>query len=78
MIRNYFWDIVESGYEEPEDWNDLQGNDRRIKKEAEKKYAMTLFHIQMALDKSLFPRIVDAQKTKNSWKTLKDAYHDND
>lgn len=53
-------------------------NERRLKKEVEKKNAMALFHIQMALEKSFFPRIVDAEMTKGAWKTLKDAYHGND
>ena len=77
FIGKDFWEIVESGYEEPTDWNTLQPNDRRLKKEVEKKNAMPLFHIQMALEKSLFPRIVDAQTTKEVWMTLKDACHGN-
>ena len=78
LIGKDFWEIVESGYEEPADWNTLQPNDRRLKKEAEKKNTMALFHTQMALEKSLFPKIVDAQTTKEAWKTLKDAYHRNE
>ena len=55
FIGKDFWEIIESGYEEPTDWNTLQPNDRRLKKEVEKKNAMALFHIQMVLEKSLFP-----------------------
>lgn len=78
MIDKYFWDIFESGYEEPKDWNGIKGNDRRIKKKSEKKNAMDLFHIQMALNKILFPRIIDALTKKHAWKTLRYAYHGND
>lgn len=45
--RKKIWDIVELGYEDPKDWNDLQGNDRRIKKEAENKNSMALFHVHI-------------------------------
>ena len=57
FIGKDLWEIVESGYEEPADWNALTANERTTRKEARKKNAQALFHIQIALDKSLFPRI---------------------
>ena len=59
-IGKYFSHIFESGCEDLEKWEDLQCNEMRIKKEAIKKNAMALFYIQIALEKSLFPRIIDA------------------
>lgn len=71
FIGKDFFELIESRYEDPENWDDLQGNEMRIKKEAKKENAMTIFHIQMALDKSLFLRIFYAQTTKEAQKTPK-------
>jgi hypothetical protein len=59
LIRKDLWEIVEMGYAKPGDWTTL--NDRVAKKEFRKKNAQALFHIQIALDKNLFPRIVGAK-----------------
>jgi hypothetical protein len=54
------------GYVEPEDWTTLNANDRVAKKESRRKNAQALFHIQIALDKSLFPRITGAKTTTDA------------
>ena len=64
FIGKDFLEIVESGYEEPADWNTLQPNDRRLKKEAEKKNAMALFHIQMLLIRACFPELLMHRQQK--------------
>eukprot|EP00253_Pinus_taeda_P005517 PITA_05517 len=78
LIGKDLWEILESGYEEPTDWNSLTANERTTRKEARKKNAQALFHIQIALDKSLFPRISGAKTTKVAWETLQEAYQGSD
>eukprot|EP00253_Pinus_taeda_P009270 PITA_09270 len=78
LIGNDLWEIVESGYEEPTYWNALIANERTTRKEARKKNAQALFHIQIALDKSLFPRISGAKTAKAAWETLQEAYQGSD
>ena len=72
------WEIFESGYDEPDDWNALTANERPTRKESRKKSAQALFHIQVALDKSLFPWISGATTAKYAWKTLQEAYQGSD
>eukprot|EP00253_Pinus_taeda_P017610 PITA_17610 len=74
FIGKDLWEIVESGYEEPADWNARTTNERTTRKEERKKNAQALFHIQIALDKSLFPRISGAKTAKATWETLQEAY----
>ena len=61
LIRKDLWEIVETGYAEPEDWTTLNANDRVSKKESRRKNAQALFHIQIYLDKSLFSIIACAK-----------------
>ena len=70
LIGKDLWEIVETGYAEPEDWTTLNANDRVAKKESRRKNVQALFHIQIALDKSLFPRIASAKRTKDASNTL--------
>jgi hypothetical protein len=78
LIGKDLWEIVETGYAEPKDWTTLNANDRVAKKESRRKNAQALFHIQIALDKSLFPRIASAKTTVDAWKTLQEAYQGSD
>ena len=78
LIGKDLWEIVETGYAEPEDWTTLNANDRVAKKESRRKNAQALFHIQIALDKSLFPRIAGAKTVADAWKTLQEAYQGSD
>ena len=78
LIGKYLWEIFELDYEEPTDWNALTSNERTTRKEARKKNAQALFHIQIALDKSLFPRISGAKTAKAAWETLQEAYQGSD
>eukprot|EP00253_Pinus_taeda_P009494 PITA_09494 len=78
LIGKDLWEIVESGYEEPTDWNALTANERTTRKEARKKNAQALFHIQIALDKSLFPRISGEKTAKATTETLQEAYQGSD
>ena len=64
LFGKQLWDNVESGYYEQDYWNSLTTNERRTIKEARKNNSQALFHIQIPLDKSLFPRILE-KKTAN-------------
>jgi hypothetical protein len=66
LIGKDLWEIVEMGYAEPEDWTTLTANDRVAKNESRKKNAQDLFHIQIALDKILFPRITGAKTAEDA------------
>lgn len=44
LIGKGLWDIIEEGYNEPQDWNALQGNDKNVKKEAQRR-TLLLFTI---------------------------------
>ena len=66
------------GYAKPEDWTTLNANDRVAKKESIRKNAQALFHIQIALDKILFPRIAGAKTAADAQKTLQEAYQGSD
>lgn len=66
MTEKYIWDIVEFGYDEPADWNSFPQNDREAKKQAKKMNSLALYHIHLALNKSLFHQIADARITKDA------------
>ena len=74
LIGKGFWEIVEDGYDEPTDWTTLQGANRTSRREAQKKNSYALYHLQMVMDKSIFPRIASCTTTKDAWKALKDGY----
>jgi hypothetical protein len=67
-----------NGLCKPEYWTTLNTNDRVAKKESKRKNAQALFHIQIALDKSLFPRIAGAKTATDAWRTLQEAYQCSD
>ena len=65
------WDLVESGYTEP-DPAPAQPNQQL--KETRKKDAKALFLIQSALDDEIFPRIAAATTAHGAWETLKKEF----
>jgi hypothetical protein len=71
FIGKDLWEIVETGYAEPEDWTTLTANDRVAKNESRRKNAQALFHIHIALDKILFPRIAGAKTTTDAGRLYK-------
>jgi hypothetical protein len=71
FIGKDLWDIVEMAYTEPEDWTTLTANDRVAKKESRRKNAQALFHIHIALDRILLPRIAGANTTTDAGRLYK-------
>jgi len=59
-----------NSYDEPSDWNASQGDDKNYKREAQKKNSCALYHLQMAMEKSIFPRIASCTSAKDAWKAL--------
>jgi hypothetical protein len=58
--------IVETCYVDPEDWTTHTANGRVSKMKSILKNAQSLFHIQIAIDKILFPRITGVKKTEDA------------
>lgn len=73
LMDKYLWDIVEDGYLEPVDWS-LLTDAAKIIKEEQKKNCLTLYHLQSALDKSIFPRIAGCKSATEAWKALQEGY----
>jgi hypothetical protein len=71
FIGKDLWEIVEMGYAKTEDWTTLTTNDRVAMKEYRRKNAQALFHIHIAFDKILFPRIAGAKTTTDARRLYK-------
>lgn len=69
------WDLVENGFSDFE-FQDvrLTAAQRTELKENKKKDAKALFYIQSALDETIFPRILGAEKPKEAWDMLKNGF----
>ena len=65
------WDIVETGYTEPEEAPAVPSQQLR---ENRNKDAKALFFIQLAVDDEIFPRIADSTTSNMAWNTLKQEY----
>lgn len=65
------WDLVESGYEEPEEPPEVP--DKKLR-DNRKLNAKALFIIQSAVDDDIFPRISTAKMAKEAWEILKMEY----
>ena len=68
LIGKGFLEIVEDGYDEPTDWTTLQRANRISRREAQKKNSFALYHLQMVMDKSIFPRKALFTLAKDAWK----------
>ena len=69
--------MVEKGFTEPPNqatYNALSQAQNDILKENKKKDAKALFLIQQAMEKSIFPWVTIATRSKHVWDTLKNSY----
>ena len=73
FIEKYLWKIIEICYAEPGCWTTPTNNDR-VAKETKKKYDQALSHVQIVLNKILFPRIVGGNMDEDSWKALQESH----
>ncbi|KAI0510499.1 hypothetical protein KFK09_011101 [Dendrobium nobile] len=72
------WEIVESGFQEPEVERDLNQRLLQELKENRKKDRKALFFIYQAVDEIIFERISTAKTAKEAWDTLHASYKGDD
>ena len=71
FISQDLWDLIEEGYEQPEDLSTLT----IVKlKEYKQRDARALLFIQQGVSKTIFPRISGATKYKEAWEILKKQF----
>jgi len=71
------WEIVEDGFEEPADENEfnrLTPAEKDLLKSNMKKYSKARVLLYLAVDQSVFPRLVAAKTSNEAWQTLKTSY----
>ncbi|XP_073103322.1 uncharacterized protein [Elaeis guineensis] len=79
FLSHDLWELVESGYAEPNDGGvNLFAHQRNELKENRKKDSKALLVIQQAVDESIFSRIVAATKSQKAWMILEKEYQGSD
>lgn len=71
------WDIVESGYREPEDTTAeaaLPNAEKTALKESQKKDNKALYTIFQGVDESTFEKISNAKRAKEAWEILQKSF----
>ncbi|XP_028096115.1 uncharacterized protein LOC114296030 [Camellia sinensis] len=71
------WDLVENGFEEPEDEGALTNPQKNQLKEQRKKDLKALSLIQQEVSEAIFPRIINATKANEAWDILQKEYRGN-
>ncbi|CAL1388275.1 unnamed protein product [Linum trigynum] len=78
FISQDMWDIVQDGYESPQedDEDSKKRSDKKTKeyKENAKQNASALRIIQQAVSKSIYPRIYGIKKAKEAWDVLREQF----
>ena len=78
FASQYLWELVEYGLlEEPRDeqtYNALTQVEKDLLKSNRKKDSKALFHLYQAVHESVFPRIVEVNRSKDAWDTLHTSY----
>ncbi|GMP42450.1 hypothetical protein CsSME_00012198 [Camellia sinensis var. sinensis] len=70
FVCTELWDLVENGFEEPEDEEALTNPQKNQLKEQRKKDSKALSFIQQGVSKAIFPRIINATKANEAWDIL--------
>ncbi|KAF8394079.1 hypothetical protein HHK36_020284 [Tetracentron sinense] len=68
------WEIVEEGYEEPENVETLSNARKQQLKETKRKDAKALHLIQQGVADPIFPRIINATTSNETWDILQKEY----
>ncbi|KAK2977872.1 hypothetical protein RJ640_020216 [Escallonia rubra] len=74
FVSHDVWELVENGYEDPDDISTLTLAQQEKLRENRKKDAKALYFIQVAVSTSIFPRIIGANRSKEAWDTLKNEF----
>ena len=77
FVSQDLWEFVEDGFDELVDeqaFNALTQAKKDLLKSNRKKESKALFYLYQAVHESVFPRIVEAKRSKDAWDTLKVAY----
>ena len=81
FISQGLWELVQSGYEQPDDAAALAAWDGDRKKQYNDnvmKDAKALMYIQQGVSKVIFPRIMGATTSKDAWEILKNEFKGSD
>nr|XP_017233138.1 PREDICTED: uncharacterized protein LOC108207189 [Daucus carota subsp. sativus] len=68
------WDIVESGYDKPEDEAVLSDAEKTALKDSKKKDQRALYTIIQGVDESTFEKISNAKTAKDAWEILQKSF----
>ena len=68
------WDIVESGYDKPEDEAVLSETEKTALKDSKKKDQRALYTIIQGVDESTFEKISNAKTAKDAWEILQKSF----
>ncbi|KAK2966032.1 hypothetical protein RJ640_012291 [Escallonia rubra] len=74
FVSQDVWELVENGYEDPDDISTLTLAQQEKLRENKKEDAKALYFIQVAVSTSIFPRIIGANRSKEAWDTLKNEF----
>ncbi|XP_028089091.1 uncharacterized protein LOC114289544 [Camellia sinensis] len=77
FVYTELWDLVENGFEEPEDEEALTNPQKNQLKEQRKKDSKALSFIQQEVSEAIFSRIINATKAKEAWDILQKEYRGN-
>ncbi|XP_028116835.1 uncharacterized protein LOC114314564 [Camellia sinensis] len=77
MVKILIFDLVENGFEEPEDEGPLTNPQKNQLKEQRKKDSKALSFIQQGVSEAIFLRIINATKVKETWDILQKEYRGN-
>ncbi|CAH9092344.1 unnamed protein product [Cuscuta europaea] len=68
------WDMVEEGFEEPDDINALNQNQKNALRSTKKKDQKALSIIYQALDEVIFAKVACATTSKEAWEILENSF----
>ncbi|XP_059627614.1 uncharacterized protein LOC132270453 [Cornus florida] len=68
------WNVVEEGFDEPENEDDLTQAQKNVLNEKREKDSKALFTIYQTIEMPIYERIAKATKSKQAWEIIQAAY----